>query len=277
MQSPNNESPAPSTVSAPPLETGPAPSPTVVPAKHWSAHARRGCKYGLWGSAAMLTMYLLIAFVILPLAYKDYIRRHPALDAANLPKITFTGGKMPGDPLNVCLIGSNEDLHTTMLKAGWQPADPITLKSSIRIAHASLFKKSYDTAPVSDLYLWNRKQDLAYQYPGKNVNMRHHVRFWKSEDADEEGRPLWIGAATYDESSGIGRATLKPTHHIEANIDKERDKLFKDLEDTGYLAEWIFMENFHLELPKWNGGGDRYHTDGHLKVGLIRFPDDDVE
>ena len=75
---------------------------------------------------------LLIASVLLPVGWCGDEKRHPALD--DVPRITLTKRGLPGDPLNVAFVGSLEELHLAMLAAGWFPADPITLKSSLRIA-----------------------------------------------------------------------------------------------------------------------------------------------
>ena len=56
---------------------------------------------------------------------------------------------------------------------------------------------------VSDLYLFGRKQDLAFERPiGDNPRKRHHVRFWHW-DKLEDGRPVWFGSATLDERVGL--------------------------------------------------------------------------
>jgi hypothetical protein len=134
---------------------------------------------------------------------------------------------------------------------------------------ASVLKREYDDAPVSSLYLWNRKQDLAFQQPvGTNPRRRHHVRFWQSEQTDPDGRPVWVGAATYDEKVGFGHETGQITHHIDADVDTERDKLFADLRQSGGLAE-DYVEKFHTTLSGRNGGGDLWHTDGNMRVAVI--------
>jgi hypothetical protein len=170
----------------------------------------------------------------------------------------------------VAVIGHEAEVTTLMLSAGWHPADPITLRSCLRISKSTVFKNPYEKAPVSNLYLWGRKQDLAFQFPLKDASQRHHVRFWKSEDVDDEGRPLWIGAATFDLKVGISHTTGQITHHIAHDIDTERDKLFKDLESTGLLEQVTWMEDFHEKLEGRNGGGDVYKTDGQLVIGRIR-------
>ena len=60
------------------------------------------------------------------------------------------------------------------------------------------------------------------------------------------------------------------THHTAADIDAERDYLFHDLEQTGDLAEMYVVNDFHKIHEGHNGGGDPWHTDGKLSVGVIK-------
>ena len=39
------------------------------------------------------------------------------------------------------LIGVEDDVVRSMLAAGWSPADPITLRSSLRIAESVVFRR----------------------------------------------------------------------------------------------------------------------------------------
>src|SRR6185295_8432205 len=124
---------------------------------------------------------------------------------------------IPGDPLNVGLVATEKQFKTIMIAAKWYPADPLTLHSCLEIAEASVLKRPYDEAPVSSLYLWHRKEDLAFEQPvGKDPRQRHHVRFWKSDKVDDDGRPLWIGAAIYDQRVGFSHTTGQVTHHTAA-------------------------------------------------------------
>src|SRR5262249_42219021 len=126
------------------------------------------------------------------------------------------------------------------------------------------------TAPVSSLYLWERKQDFAFQQPaGGDPRKRHHVRFWQSEQLDVDGRPLWAGAATYDDRVGFSHTTGQITHHIALNVDEERDHLFADLERTGDLASVFVLRGYHEACAGKNGGGDAWRTDGDMKVGVL--------
>ncbi|MGO9109036.1 MAG: LssY C-terminal domain-containing protein [Thermoguttaceae bacterium] len=190
-----------------------------------------------------------------------------ALDDA--PRVTVTKTGIQGDPINVGLIGTKDELIAAMVAAKWQPADPITFKSSVELVKSVVLHRPDETAPVSNLYLWNRKEDLAFeQEVGKDASRRHHVRFWQSAQ-QVDGRPLWLGAATFDTKVGLSRVTRLITHHIDANIDADRDKLLSDLTAAGWLLSTEGID-FQIKRDGRNGGGDPYHTDGKLSLGVLQ-------
>jgi hypothetical protein len=225
---------------------------------------------------ASLVLYLLLAYVLAPFAWRVRARRHPALDGA--PTITHTKDGIPGDPLNIAFVATEKQLIGWLVSAGWNPADPITLRSSLRIAASTVFRRPDENAPVSNLFVWNRKQDLAFEQPvGGDARRRHHVRFWKSTTLDEEGRPLWLGAGTFDSRVGLSHTTGQITHHVDADVDAERDKLIEDLRAAGGVSDVYWVDSFHEHLSGRNGGGDPYHTDGRLAVGVLLPRDDPGE
>lgn len=217
---------------------------------------------------AVLLLYLLVAYVVLPLGWLAYAKRHPELDS--VPTITRTADDIPGDPLNVALVGAEIDLKKRMIQAGWYPADPLTLKSCLEIAEATVLKRPYDDAPVSNLYLFGRKEDLAFEQPvGNNPRQRHHVRFWRSNAAAADGRPIWVGSATFDERVGRSHTTGQITHHIAADIDTERNHVLASLAQNGGLSEQSTIAGFQQQRAGKNGGGDPWHTDGDLHLGVL--------
>ena len=163
-------------------ETKPVEGQSVPPAvrRRWRWTKRAGA----------MVVYMLVAYVLLPAMWHHY-EHQPNLEGT--PKFTVTGSDIPGDPLNVGLVGSQEEVVQAMLAAGWHPADAVTARSSIHIAESVLLDRKYADAPVSSLYVWGRKQDLAFeQLIGNRAKERHHVRFWKSPETAEDGdRPGW--------------------------------------------------------------------------------------
>jgi hypothetical protein len=220
---------------------------------------RRYVELVMW----IFLLWVGLAYFTLPVGWR--VLHHPALTDA--PRITLTANGIHGDPLNIAIIGEKEDLIEMMLAADWYPADRTTLVSSFKIVADTIFHRSYETAPVSNLYLWDRKQDLAFQRPiGYSPCKRHHVRLWQSEEKDKHGRPLWFGSVTLDKRAGISYTTLQITHHIDSNVDAEREKLTEDLSATCKIATISWQDGFHDKLQGRNGGGDFYFTDGRLAV-----------
>ena len=228
----------------------------------------RRWRHSILTALAIAVSYLVTAYLVLPLMWVGDEHRHPALD--DTPGITTTSDDHPGDPINVSLIGLENDLKRIMLAAGWFVADPLGLKSDLEIAAATVLSRPYETAPVSNLFLWGRREDLAFEKPvGKDPRQRHHVRFWRSEKLDDKQRPAWMGSITFDRKVGLSHTTGQITHHIAADVDSERDSLFDALSKTGELSDVKIVNNFHKVCEGRNGGGDAWHTDGRLFTGTI--------
>jgi hypothetical protein len=221
-----------------------------------------------WYFLSLIVAYGAIAYLIVPWLTGRYYRHHPSFD--DDPRITQTGDGHPGDPLNVALIGTKDQVDAIMRAAKWVPAAALGIKSDLKIAEDTLLARPDADAPVSSLYLFGRKEDLAFEQPvGGNPRQRNHVRFWKIDRLDDDGRPIWIGSASYDERVGLSHTTGQVTHHIAPDVDQERDHLFDDLKQTGNLADEYAVDGFHTKLEGRNGGGDRWLTDGRLFVGVI--------
>jgi hypothetical protein len=242
-------------------------TPQNVSSKKRASRLRRLTVRGVAVTVIVLGIWLMLAYIILPLIWRHY-EHNPSL--AEAPKTTVTGQGIPGDPLNLGLIGAEEDVIRALHAAGWSPADPITLGSCIRIAASVVFKRPDPDAPVSGLFLFGHRQDLAFEKPvGGSARHRHHVRFWKWVDGGRAGRPLWIGSATYDVSVGFSHRTGQITHHIAPNIDAERHGLVQDLVEAGWVDKIYQVTGVGATLVGRNGGGDRYYTDGELTIGVL--------
>lgn len=216
----------------------------------------------------LLLFWIIAAYLFVPMVWKSYAKRHPAFDEN--PRITQTDDGHPGDPLNVALVGTEAQLEAIMQAAQWYRAAALGLKSDVKIAADTVLSRPDAEAPVSSLYLFGRKEDLAFEQPvGENPRHRHHVRFWKTETVSEDGRSQWIGSAVYDDRVGLSRTTGQITHVTAADVDAERDYLFECLEKTGDLARHDVEVGFHQQREGRNGGGDRWQTDGALYVGVI--------
>jgi hypothetical protein len=186
-----------------------------------------------------------------------------------LPLYCFRRDGRPGDPLNLRIIASPAQLGSAFAEAGWYRADEITVVTSLRITVDSVLARGYSTAPVSNLFLYGRRQDFAFERPGRSVRQRDHVRFWDSGLRASDGRPLWVGAATRDISLRLAPRTRLPTHRISPDVDAERETLVKDIVGTGWVIQQEVVPGFGMPTESDNGFGDRYFTDGQVAVLVL--------
>jgi hypothetical protein len=217
--------------------------------------------------AAALIVYLILAYVVFPVLWTHH-EHEPGL--ATLPMVTRTSTGIPGDALNVGLVGSKEDITRAMHAAEWFPADAITLRTSIDIVGSVVLDRPYHDAPVSPLYYEGKKQQLAFEKPdGRSADQRHHVRLWLVLEKGTDDRPVWLGSITFDRGVGLSHDTGQVTHHIGPNIDAERDLLMRDLRQAGMVDTFFRISGIGPTLFARNGEGDPYHTDGEIDVARL--------
>jgi hypothetical protein len=218
-------------------------------------------------AAIMAALYGIVAYLILPAAWAHYEHQQ---GLARKPMVTRTKQGIPGDALNVGLVGDKAAVIRAMHAAGWYPADPITLKSSLEIVDSVMLDRPYKDAPVSPLYYDGRVEDMAFEKPyGRSADRRHHVRFWQVLDNGAEGRPVFLGSVTFDRGVGLSHLTGQVTHHISPDIDAERDALIGDL-NAARVVETIYqVTGIGPTLLARNGEGDSYWTDGEIWIARL--------
>lgn len=179
-----------------------------------------------------------------------------------------TSDGLLGDPINLAFIGTKDELEQLFKESGWTKAEPLSLHSSFNMIIASVFGKSYPKAPVSSLFLFKRKQDMAFEKEVKNnPRKRHHVRFWQTPENWflPGGRKAdWLGAATYDKKVGFSFFTGQVTHKINSDIDQERDFVLDTFKQANQKYSIEVVEHFTTSYHGRNGGGDEIYTDGAL-------------
>ena len=277
------------------ITPGGEPEPEKRPAVHIRRRFTRAIDYGYFLLATLAAIWLawllasesfgwgwwLILFFVLfwaLLAYLVLPRLHSILTRIYVPNYFIgrarTSDGLLGDPINLALLGSQAQLETAMVAAGWTRADAVTVRSSWRIVSSTLLRRSYDEAPVSPLLLFGRQQDLAYQQEVLgNPAKRHHVRFWKCPEGWRlpGGEPAdWLGAATFDRRVGLSLFTLQVTHKIDANTDIERDHVVSTLQKADADVRLGAIRDFSTGYHSRNGGGDSIITDGDLPVVDLR-------
>jgi hypothetical protein len=215
----------------------------------------------------VLGAYLLASYVVMPAVKKPH---HKIAVSQDFPKTAFKKNGIPGDPLNIGFVGSDKDIVVCMEKAGWHQAAKLTLFHFAREVGAIVVDCCYNHAPVSGLYLFGRRQDIAFEkFAARSPKERHHVRFWKTDIVLEDGSFFWAGAATFDRKIGFSHLTGEITHHIAPDIDSEREQIISNLKLANVLEDLYYIQGIGLTLSGINAEGDKYYTDGKLAICIL--------
>jgi hypothetical protein len=235
---------------------------------------------------AILATYALGAYVLVPGIIRVFRIIFPS---RHLPLYCVTPDGFASDPLNVGIIATRRELITTMERTGWHMADPHTPRNVVRAVLSTLARRTYRNAPVSSLYLFGRKQDVAFEIPTGGVGGRHHVRFWATTYHRDKGRLsiqgihwlgrrqhlqrdnlLWVGAASLDKGLNFIRHNLQLTHMIDADTDRERELIIRRLrrENRVERTEKIRLDNpYRLVNRTWLGS---LQADGVMTVVKLK-------
>lgn len=233
-------------------------------------------------SVAILATYALGAYVLIPALIRIWRIFVPP---RHLPLYCITPDGFASDPLNIGFVATRRELISTMEKAGWYKADPHTPGYLMRHVLSIVFGWEYPTAPVSSLYMFGRKQDLAFEIPINGTNIRrHHVRFWATTFDDKKtlsarsihwhnrkahvqgDELLWVGAASLDVGIMPIRHNLQITHMVHPDTNQERELIVKQLSSIKIIKkkEQLKLDNpYSLVNRTWRG---ELRTDGMMTV-----------
>ena len=234
-----------------------------------------------WVLALGLT-YGVAAYVILPRAIRLGLR---ILQRGRVPSYTITGDGLPGDPVNIALVGTLQQLRSAFAGIGWSEADRLGVATSWGMIRAFVLNSPYPTAPFSTLYLFGRGQDVGFQKAIDNSpRQRHHVRFWalsltRAQDTwgsvrfwintdrpAEDERVIWIGAGTRDTGLSLTRLSYQITHATDSDTNAERDYIMAELtKDRMIEVATIYRHGQLLPTERVN----HYVTDGEVTLARL--------
>jgi hypothetical protein len=228
---------------------------------------------------ALGVTYGLAAYVVLPRAVHMGLK---ILQRRHVPRFTITGDGLPGDPINLVLTGTLQQLRSAFATAGWSEADRLGLSSSWRMIGAFVLNRPYPTAPFSTLYLFGRGQDIGFQKAiDDSPRKRHHIRFWalaltyaeqtvgtaafwlNTDRPPEDARVLWVGAGTRDTGFSLTRLTFQVTHATDSDTNAERDYIVTELSGSRVIGNvTAYQSGQRLPVERVN----HYVTDGAVSV-----------
>jgi len=212
-----------------------------------------------WGCCALLLWGFTVYAQAGPLHLEVAPPELDLKELSDLVLMTQHHNGRPRDPVNVALVGDRWEVARAMTRAGWVPAKPHSMKCLLKEVACILEHRSYPDAPVSHSFLYDRREDMAFESQvGGSPKKRHHIRFWETPFR-LRGVPVWAGAATYDR----GVKLFKFDHKVEKNVDVERDYIVETLKKNGTVLNVRYIPGWDSAQLKKNCG---FVSDG--KVAL---------
>ena len=231
---------------------------------------------------AVAVTYGIAAYIVLPRAIRMGLR---ILQREHVPSYTITGDGLPGDPVNVVLVGTLQQLRDAFAALGWSDADRLSVASSWGMVRAFVLNAPYPSAPFSTLYLFGRGQDIGFQKAIDNSpRKRHHIRFWALSQKRAQatwGTPgfwlntecppdgesvLWIGAGTRDTGLSFTRLSFQITHATDSDTNAERDYIVGELRKNRSIeAVKAYRAGENLVTERVN----HYITDGEVTLAIL--------
>ncbi len=186
---------------------------------------------------------------------------------ADVPRRVGDQQGNPGDMVNYALIGTQDQVTKAFAAAGWVQVDKTTQDAVVHGLIATLSHAAYTEMPMSTLYLFGRSQDLSFARadPLAVAAIRHHLRVWKTTQT-VGGEPLWVGSATHDNGFEKDQRNGGVTHHIDANVDQERDFLEQSFSGAGVIAGAAYVTPANPLTTANTATGGSFESDGRIVV-----------
>lgn len=237
-------------------------------------------------SLAIIVTYVLAAYVLIPAIIRLWRQLWPP---DHVPLYCITPDGFASDPINIAFMCTRRELISAMTKAGWHLCDRERPDTMLRHVLSVLFNWSYLSAPVSKLYLFGRRQDLAFAQPiGPSPINRHHVRFWATTYQDGKSlkatsihwhnrkahvqgdKLLWVGAASLDSGLMPIRHNFQLTHKVDPDTNSERELIVSQLKSQKLIKSVKRIklgDPYTLVNRTWRG---ELRTDGIMAVVSLK-------
>ena len=188
----------------------------------------------------------------------------------HIPRRVADANGKAGDVVNLLIVGSQQAMQQGFQESGWVLVDRTKQDAVLHALLSSLNKASYVEMPMSELYLFGRAQDYGYARaePLAVVASRNHLRVWKAPDT-MDGTTVWAVAATHDMGFEKDQRTGGVTHHIDPNIDNEREFVGDCFKNTSLFSGSSYLTPADPVHDVQTATGGAIHTDGRVLVIVL--------
>src|SRR5258707_689251 len=188
-----------------------------------------------------------------------------------LPKISQDAVGGPMEPVSLVLVGGGGQILHAFERAGWQLAQPPSVRGLLRELWAVAQNRPDPRGPATPAYFGGEPQDLTFEKPGEasgSIRRRHHTRIWGTGlCVAPQCVPVWVATASYDAAVKLVFKPYLLTHRIDPRVDLERDLIAGDLRRAG--ARELAVLTVTGPTRGHNAGGDSFVTEGRARLLVV--------
>ena len=170
-----------------------------------------------------------------------------------LPRCTMSGeGAGQGPPVNLVLVGRDDDLYHALVRGGWQEAGTASPNA---MAH----------------HLDGRPPEVVFHKTRESAPGRGEMRLWRSP-INSRGKSVWVGQV----SRMMRRRASSNRFRMDPDVDEERTYILQNLLTSQRLSRVAYVKGgdpVPASAPRDDFEGNRYFTDG---LRLVLWISEDV-
>ncbi|HEY8996523.1 MAG TPA: LssY C-terminal domain-containing protein, partial [Edaphobacter sp.] len=187
-----------------------------------------------------------------------------------MPVRVKTKEAVNADLINIVFIGDREQVESAFQSAGWDSSDEVSRRAVMHNLYALLNHSGYSRQPMTTFYLDGTPEDMNWQKSLNSYDRRDHLRIWRWQSQDESGRQMWISSSTHDTGAVLAVKHKGFMHHIDSDVDEERETVLRDLTFAGCVDSVSYVPRPSVQNQMRNATGDEMRTDGDVALITLK-------
>jgi hypothetical protein len=174
------------------------------------------------------------------------------------------------DPLNFVLIGRTDEIFPNFARTGWKVTESLRPSSGLATFWSYFFGAEYKYAPISPVFLFGRRQDIALQKARETARERNHLRIWLTP-LRLHGTPVWVGQISRDIGLTFSWKNMVG-HEVDPDVDEARNYLVQDMLRAQGVWRFGWVKGVGAApatAPRSMADGTPFFTDGLRAVMMF--------
>jgi hypothetical protein len=192
---------------------------------------------------------------------------------AEMPERVTNTRHVDADLTNIVLLGSETQVKSAFVHAGWNGADSHSAAAWGKNFYALLDTSGYAKQPMMKFLMNDKPEDMQWQRSLNSYGRRDHLRLWKwtgNEGGKEGGEAVWVGDCTHDSGAAFNARHWRFMHHVAPHIDDERSLVVRELTYAGCVKSVHYVERPEAITSVRSTMGEVMVTDGAVAVVTLQ-------